>query len=190
MYIMVDVETAGFQSPAQKNSYMPEFAAICIDPDKWRKGLPLRAFHGIFDNYDLAVERYPEAQFKDTEDCQMRLLEKNNLLIDVVLCDYLCIMEEFRDWIEEFGGKRPMFISDNNGFDYSWMSFYLWKYLNENPFGHSSTNLGSLYKGLDKNVYKNFKHLRKTKHDHNPVNDCLGNVEAFMKMVDEMGLKI
>jgi hypothetical protein len=34
-----------------------------------------------------------------------------------------------------------------------------------------------------------WKHLRKTKHDHNPVNDAIGNAEAILAM-KKMGLKI
>jgi hypothetical protein len=96
-------------------------------------------------------------------------------------------MNEFEKWLLE--KKNPMFIADNNGFDYMFICWYFWHFLGRNPFGHSSTNLGSLYKGLVKSVFKNFKYLRKTKHDHNPVNDAMGNVEAFHKMV-EMGLKV
>jgi hypothetical protein len=96
-------------------------------------------------------------------------------------------MNEFEKWLLE--KKNPMFIADNNGFDYMFICWYFWHFLGRNPFGHSSTNLGSLYKGLVKSVFKNFKYLRKTKHDHNPVNDAMGNVEAFHKMM-EMGLKV
>ena len=35
----------------------------------------------------------------------------------------------------------------------------------------------------------NFKHLRKTRHTHNPVDDARGNAEALLVM-KEMGLKI
>lgn len=56
-----------------------------------------------------------------------------------------------------------------------------------NPFGFSSTNLGSLYKGLVGDTSKNFKHLRKT---HHPVDDARGNAEALLAMRHGMGLKI
>ena len=49
-----------------------------------------------------------------------------------------------------------------------------------NPFGFSSTNLGSLYKGLVKDTAPNFKHLRRTKHTHHPVDDAKGNAEALL----------
>ena len=100
------------------------------------------------------------------------------------------VITRFADWIFEYGGSRPMFISDNNGFDWGWVNYYFWIYLGFNPFGHSSTNLGSLYKGMVKDTYKNFKHLRKTKHTHHPVDDAMGNVEALIYMRDKMGLQI
>ena len=56
------------------------------------------------------------------------------------------------------------------------------------PF--SSQNLGSLYKGMEKDTSKNFKHLRQTKHTHNPVDDAKGNAEALLTMKKEFGLKI
>jgi hypothetical protein len=87
-------------------------------------------------------------------------------------------------------GKRLMFISDNNGFDFMFASWYFWRFLGRNPFGHSSTNLGSLYKGLIKDTYKNFKHLRLTRHTHNPVDDAMGNAEALLHMKESLGLNI
>ncbi len=38
-------------------------------------------------------------------------------------------------------------------------------------------------------MFTNFKHLRKTKHTHNPVDDAIGNAEALLEM-KQMGLKI
>ncbi|MDA0772536.1 MAG: exonuclease, partial [Cyanobacteria bacterium] len=55
-------------------------------------------------------------------------------------------------------------------------------------FGHSSTNLGSYYKGLVQNFKKNFKHLRTTKHTHAPVDDAIGNAEAMLKINDRFDL--
>jgi len=50
--------------------------------------------------------------------------------------------------------------------------------------------LGSLYKGIVKDTTKNFKHLRKTKHTHHPVDDAKGNAEALLRLQSEFGLKI
>lgn len=99
-------------------------------------------------------------------------------------------MAEFVRWTERVSKGRPRFISDNNGFDWQWINYYLHAFVGSNPFGHSSANLGSLYKGLVKTDFENFKHLRETVHDHHPVNDAVGNAEALLHMKQEMGLKI
>ena len=99
-------------------------------------------------------------------------------------------MERFAAWIDENCKSRPMFFSDNNGFDWQFINWYFVHFTGKNPFGFSSTNIGSLYKGLVSDMFKNFKHLRKTAHTHNPVDDAKGNAEAILHMKNEMGLKI
>jgi len=81
-----------------------------------------------------------------------------------------------------------MFISDNNGFDWQFINYYCHKYLGVNPFGFSSTNLGSLYKGLVQDPFKNFKHLRDTPHTHRAIDDAMGNLEAFLKLIKTYNL--
>ena len=95
-------------------------------------------------------------------------------------------MELFYNWVHSIREEDPRigFISDNNGFDWQFVNYYLWKYVGRNPFGHSSTNLNSLCKGFLNKPKRNIGRLRKTKHDHNPVNDCIGNVEALFKLID------
>jgi len=100
------------------------------------------------------------------------------------------VMRRFGAWVKEQTVGRPVFISDNNGFDWQFIDWYFHHFLQENPFGHSSANLGSMYKGLVKDTFKNFKHLRKTTHTHHPVDDAIGNAEALLTMKAEMGLKI
>lgn len=98
-------------------------------------------------------------------------------------------MNEFAKWLDSIsGGDRVGFISDNNGFDWQFINWYFLEFVGKNPFGHSSTNLGSLYKGLKRSSSANFKKLRKTKHTHYPVDDAMGNVEALKAMI-AMGLK-
>jgi len=100
------------------------------------------------------------------------------------------VMQDFAFWLKENCQGRPLFFSDNNGFDWQFINWYFHHFLGDNPFGFSSTNLGSLYKGMQKDMFKNFKHLRKTKHTHNPVDDAMGNAEALLRLKHEMGLKI
>lgn len=99
-------------------------------------------------------------------------------------------MSRFADWLAREGGSRLVFISDNNGFDWQFVNWYFHHFLGKNPFGHSSQNLGSLYKGLVKDTFQTFKHLRTTPHTHHPVDDARGNAEALLRMKDELGLRI
>jgi hypothetical protein len=100
------------------------------------------------------------------------------------------VMRMFGQWINEKSKGSPIFISDNNGYDWQFINWYFHHFTGNNPFGFSSQNLGSLYKGMVKDTGKNFKHLRKTRHTHNPVDDARGNAEALLTMREEMELKI
>jgi hypothetical protein len=99
-------------------------------------------------------------------------------------------MARFEKWLQETVQGRPVFVADNNGFDWQFVNWYFHHFLGRNPFGFSSMNLGSLYKGLLRNMSASFKHLRRTRHTHNPVDDAVGNAEALLHMRDVMGLKI
>ena len=44
--------------------------------------------------------------------------------------------------------------------------------------------------GLVKDTFKTFKHLRKTRHTHHPVDDARGNAEALLHMKHSMDLKL
>ncbi|MBU2712016.1 exonuclease domain-containing protein [Zooshikella harenae] len=100
------------------------------------------------------------------------------------------VIENFASWISNHAKSRPLFFSDNNGFDWQFINWYFHYFTGNNPFGFSSNNIGSLYKGMVSDMFKNFKHLRKTKHTHNPVDDAMGNAEALLYMKNDMGLKI
>lgn len=100
------------------------------------------------------------------------------------------VMREFAQWINENNTNgRPIFISDNPAFDWQWINYYFHYFIGSNPFGFSARRIGDLYCGMRKSVFEQWKHLRKTVHDHNPVNDAKGNAEALIKM-KHMGLKV
>jgi 3' exoribonuclease, RNase T-like len=168
-YVMVDVEADG---PAPGLYSMLSFGAVMVRP-----GLA-ETFYGrtrpITDAFvpdALAVSGHTRAEHQTFD-------------------DPADVMRAFASWIAEHGGKRPMFIADNNGFDWSFINYYFHRFTGGNPFGHSSTNLGSLYKGLAKDTFATFKHLRRTAHTHHPVEDAMGNAEALLELRDQHGLKI
>ncbi len=168
-WICVDIEADG---PIPGDYSMVSIGAVIVEP-----GLE-RTFYGqlkpISDNFipeALAVANHSREETLSFEDPK-------------------AVMTRFADWLSAESSGRPMFISDNNGFDFSFVNWYFHHFLGDNPFGHSSSNLGSLYKGMQKTMFSNFKHLRKTSHTHHPVDDAVGNAEALLHMKDEMGLSI
>jgi len=168
-YILVDVETDG---PIPADYSMTCFGAIIVDEqlDKTFYG-QLKPISDQWLPKALEISGFTRQETLNFDDPET-------------------VMEHFRNWISEHSNKQPIFISDNNGFDWQFMKYYFHHFLGTNPFGHSSTNLGSLYKGLVKDMTKNFKHLRKTVHSHHPIDDVKGNAEALLYLKNEMGLKI
>ena len=100
------------------------------------------------------------------------------------------VMNDLANWIHVETKGKPIFISDNNGFDWQFVNYYFHRFLGSNPFGFSSTNLGSLYKGVVGNLSRNFKHLRLTKHTHHPLDDARGNAEALLAIAKKYDLNI
>ena len=99
------------------------------------------------------------------------------------------VMERFERWIAESSRGKPVFVSDNLAYDWQFINYYFHAYRGRNPFGWSGRRIGDLYCGLVKDPYAQWKHLRRTPHDHHPVNDAKGNAEALLALVD-MGLKL
>ena len=169
-FFMIDVETDG---PIPGDYSMVSFGAVIVEPSL------KKTFYG---------ELHPISAHWEPEAFKVNGLSREETL---TFPDPEGVLSEFVKWVEKNNvGKRKMFISDNNGFDYMFMTWYLYHFLGSSPFGHSSTNLGSLYKGMIKGMKKNFKHLRKTRHTHMPVDDAMGNAEALLYMRDVMGLEI
>lgn len=168
-FIMVDVESDG---PIPGDFSMISFGAVLVNEQL------NQTFYGqlkpVSDKY------IPEA-----------LAVSNHTREETLTFDNpATVMLNFKNWITAVSKDRPIFISDNNGFDWMFICWYFHHFLGENPFGFSSQNLGSLYKGMMKDTFTTFKHLRKTKHTHHPVDDAKGNAEALLTMKRELGLKM
>jgi hypothetical protein len=168
-YIMIDIESDG---PIPGDYSMIAFGAVVVEP-----GLQ-NIFYGRLK--PVSKKWLPDAL------AISGFTREETLQFD----DPGEVMQKFGTWIKEKSKGQPMFISDNNGFDWQFINWYFHHFRGDNPFGHSSTNLGSFYKGVVRDVSKNFKHLRKTKHTHNPVDDAKGNAEAFLVINDQYQVKI
>ncbi|HYL97868.1 MAG TPA: exonuclease [Blastocatellia bacterium] len=99
--------------------------------------------------------------------------------------DPVQVFTDFENWLKDNTQGRPVFVSDNPAYDFQWISYGFWTTLNRNPFGHSGRRIGDFYAGLVGDFYQAqaWKKLRVTPHDHNPVHDAMGNVEAFERLL-------
>ena len=168
-YVMVDIEADG---PIPGDFSMICFGAVVVEPTLAKTFYgQLRPISEQWIPEALAVSGFTRQETVDFD-------------------DPATVMGRFAEWVGKESSGRPMFISDNNGFDWQFINWYFHRFTGDNPFGHSSTNLGSLYKGIERDLFKSFKHLRKTAHTHHPVDDAKGNAEALLAMVEVYGLKI
>ncbi len=170
-YIVIDVEADG---PIPNKYSMVSFGAVIVEPTL------TKTFYGKVK--PISNEWIPEALdvsgFSREEHESFGNPEE--------------VMKEFFDWVMENSNGKPIFISDNPAFDWQWINYYFHSYIGKNPFGFSARRIGDLYCGMkmDTGLNSEWKRkLRKTKHDHNPVNDAKGNAEALLSMKG-MGLKI
>lgn len=99
--------------------------------------------------------------------------------------DPVAVFGAFEAWLQRVTRGRPIFVSDNPAFDFQWINHGFHYALGRNPFGHSGRRISDFYAGLqgDFGQTQAWKRLRVTPHDHNPVNDALGNVEAFARLL-------
>ena len=167
-YIVVDVESDG---PIIGENSMVCFGAVIVD-----KKLD-KTFYGrtapISDKYNpeaLAVSGFSREEHEGFEEPDQ-------------------VMTRFADWLEDNSKGQPILLSDNNGYDASWINWYFLTYYGKNPFGWSSRRIGDLFCGFYKDSHYQWKKHRVTKHTHHPVDDAKGNAEALLYLV-EQGLKI
>lgn len=169
MWIVVDVESDG---PIPVEFSMISFGAVVVNPRM------NQTFYGTVK--PISENWIPEAlavSGHSREDCLK--FERPEIVIPK-FCEWL-------DKIKRVDG-RLTFVSDNNGFDWQFINYYLYKYSGRNPFGFSSRRIGDIYSGLknDLGAQSKWKGLRKTAHTHNPVDDAKGNAEALIALSKSM----
>ena len=123
-HVVVDVE---FDGPVPGLYSMISFGAVIAEP-----GLSRRFF---------AQLRPITNQFVPTALQSIGLTREETLLYP----EPYDAMLNFKLWLSDNINGRPIFFSDNNGKDFAFIDYYFHRYLNENPFGWSSSNFGSLF---------------------------------------------
>lgn len=176
-FIVVDVEADG---PCPGLYSMVSFGAVLVTPNLEDPNIFYGETSPVTNNYT------PEAL--DVIGIN-RAIHKNYTKPDYTI-------PKFYNWLSDIdyeatkNGKMK-FISDNPAFDWQWINYYFHKYKGTNPFGFSARRIGDIYSGANKDLYDStsWKKWRKTSHNHNPVNDALGNAEALLHILNTYEIK-
>ncbi|RNL82038.1 hypothetical protein [Halostreptopolyspora alba] len=172
---LVDVEAS---APTPYRGVMTEFGVVGFETRDW--------FHGhLWDSHpDPEVPARPVAE-REAPGWTTNRLPRHDVAtareVFTSLHEWMAQLTEHDD--------RPVFVSDNPGYDVMWMAEGFDRAGMVNPFGHSARRIGDLAAGLSGN-WKNtseWKKHRRTPHDHNPVNDALGNAEALRAILVRHG---
>ena len=174
-HIVVDVEALG----AVPGMYpMTEFAAVMVTPNE--DGLRKTFWSGL-------IKPEPFV-WRDEE-----VLKLLNLTPDILIEREMTgktpleAMAAFSEWLKGLSHMgKPVFWSDNNGFDFPFINYYFHYYYGENPFGWSSRRISDLYCGMKGSLHARWKHLRQTAHTHNSVDDAMGNAEALWDILNQL----
>ena len=165
-WISVDVEANG--------QWVPEYSMIQVGAIVVEPGLN-RTFRAnlspLNDNHDDEALRVVGVTHEET----------------LKYPDPIDTMCDFHSWVKTI--HKPMFISDNPCFDWKFIDYYFWRFTGGNPFGFTGRDLGALFKGCERSMFVNFKHLRKTKHSHDPLDDARGNAEAMLEIAKRWDVK-
>jgi hypothetical protein len=168
-YVVVDVESDG---PIPQKFSMVCFGAVIVEPSLsktfYGQTKPLQG--ALYNQEALSISGFSRKEHEKFDDPRE-------------------VMSAFGDWISKNSSGRTIFVSDNLAYDWQWINWYFHYFIGENPFGFSGRRIGDLYCGMVKDTFARWKHLRETKHTHNPVDDAKGNAEALLKM-KQMGLKV
>lgn len=161
----MDVEASG---PVPNHGDMISFAAIVIEPNFVRQ----------FDSGNMRPEcdRFNEGAYK-----AIGMTREQHLAAPYSIEER---MLAFDQWLKDevpSPNARYIMVSDNPGFDFMWMAFESWNKLDYSPLGHSARRIGDAYAGLKGSMRntQGWKKYRRAPHDHTPLNDALGNAQAW-----------
>lgn len=129
IFVSVDVETAG---PIPGEYSLLSIGACLVDDDNEAFECEIQPINGNFVPEALAVTGLSLEHLK-----QIGLPPTK-------------AMRQFADWSKSRirGGGSLVFVGFNAAFDWSFVNYYFYKYLGENPFGFAALDIKSLYMGV------------------------------------------
>ena len=171
IYICVDVETAG---PTPGQYAMLSIGACLVE--------------------DTSTTFYVELQ-PDRSDYLPEALAISGLSLDSLKEHGIApkaAMQAFADWVNSVAPKdsRVVFVALNAPFDWTFINDYFYRYLGNNPFGHSALDIKAFYMGFAGVSWSetSMKHistyLLQEKHlTHNALRDAQDQADIFREIL-------
>lgn len=175
---LVDVEAT---SPTPYSGAMTEFAVVDFTSRAW--------FHAHLFDFVPTPGR-PALPMLVTDEPNPGYTLSENPESRVACITDAEVYQRLDRWLNDAAGTdRPVLVSDNPAFDFMWVAYGFDSVGLANPFGFTGRRIGDLAAGLS-GKWRNtsaWKRHRRTTHDHNPVNDALGNAEALHEVLSRAG---
>ncbi len=100
-------------------------------------------------------------------------------------------MHEFNDWV--LGSTKdyiPVMAAVPTSFDCMFITWYFDNFFDgKDPFGHSSEDFGSMYRGYKRDIYasvKDMKQITEKGHTHNALDDAVEYAKQFENILKMM----
>lgn len=172
LLLSMDVEASG---PVPGLGDMISFAAVVVEPGlerQWQSGVLMPT-----------CTKYSEGAYRSIG---MSREEHEASRVSIPSA-----MRSFVAWVRECspGTDRAVMLSDNPGFDFQWVNYWLHHCEQPPVLGHSARRIGDAWAGLRKRPREtqSWRRYRVTAHTHDPLDDCVGNAEAWLEMWKQHG---
>ncbi|MDF1562987.1 MAG: 3'-5' exonuclease [Deltaproteobacteria bacterium] len=179
LWISVDIESTG---PAPGVFSMISLGAWVVGKDRQQEGTTFYA------ELEPISEKYQEAALK------VAAPGKTHAQLYTDGEDPQMVMIRFVDWVKDqarrYGGS-PTFVAHNAPFDWMFVTWYLWRYVEENPFGWAAVDTRALFFGMSDAGWSKTR-LEQIKqrfpldrmHKHHALEDAIEQGELFLKLLE------
>lgn len=167
IFVSVDVETAG---PIPGEYSLLSIGACDVDDETRTFACEIKPINHNADPNALAISKL-----------SLEALERSGLAPEVA-------MRAFASWSENLAqpNQTLVFVGFNAPFDWSFVNYYLHKYLGRNPFGFAALDIKAYYMGRRGCAWSETKsstiaaNVKPARHgDHDALHDALYQAELF-----------
>lgn len=170
IYFSIDIEAAG---PIPAEFSMLSLGASVVNQPEQFFYAELKPINENFVPEALAVSKFDLSVLKTTGE------------------DPAAAVERFKNWVvATAGANKLVFVGFNAGFDWSFVNWYLHKFVGDNPFGFAPLDIKSYYMGAVGCLWRETSSSRlpaelqpTTKATHNALDDARAQAEIFSKLL-------